>query len=266
MPPVIRLLCILFIIPIIPATGQRLLLGVKGGATLSNGIGADAQGSTLRLGGHGGLLTRLRLPAGFALQTEALYSQRGDNATAYGSTIGQRLTYLDVPLLAQYHQQDLFVEAGGQYSWLLAQSANEPPVFRLNALAVRPREVSFVVGFGYQDTVGLSVGWRYVGGLHNVFRPGELSGSGQRQIRNGSLQFYLNYLFEPRQVVQAAVRTGQGTGWLAVATARRAAKLPVVLYQGARFVFYTGPAAVIRRLRRPPAPESAPESAPPSIP
>ncbi|MBT9394584.1 PorT family protein [Hymenobacter sp. NST-14] len=155
----IRLLPILFIALSVPAAGQRLLLGLKGGATFSNGIGADAEGSTLRLGGHGGVLTRLSLPGGLALQAEGLYSQRGDNATAYGFTIGRRLTYLDAPLLLQYHQQDLFVEAGAQYSWLLNESPNLQPVFRLNELTVRPREVSFVVGFGYQDPGGA------VGGL-----------------------------------------------------------------------------------------------------
>ena len=259
MPLAIRLILILFISFIstsIPATGQRLLLGLKGGATFSSGIGADARGSALRLGGHGGVLTRVSLPSGFALQTEVLYCQRGDNATEYGFTIGRRLTYLDVPLLIQYHQEELFVEAGAQYSWLLAQSVNPPVVVRPYGLTMQPREVSFVVGFGYQDPAGLSVGWRYVGGLNNVFRPGEISGSGQRQIRNGSLQFYLNYLFEPRQLARGSVNTGRLVF----------VKLPVELYKGGRFLFYTAPASVIRAIRRPSVPHPEPPAPQPATP
>ncbi|MBT9394583.1 hypothetical protein KLP40_15535 [Hymenobacter sp. NST-14] len=95
---------------------------------------------------------------------------------------------------------------------------------------------------------GLSVGWRYVGGLHNVFRPGEISGSGQRQIRNGSLQLYLNYLFEPRQLARGTVNAGRLVF----------VKLPVALYKGGRFLFYTGPSSVIRAIGRPSAPTPDP--------
>lgn len=171
----------------VSAAGQRVLVGLKGGGNLSSAVGADAVNSRLRLGGHAGLLTRFQLPAlgpvrGLALQAEALYALRGDRGTDYGFTLGHRLDYLDVPALLQYQGRDgLFIETGAQYSLLLRATPNlPPPPGRLGELTLRKRELSLVVGLGYQDSTGMSVGWRYVAGLDNVFYPGEISGSGQR--------------------------------------------------------------------------------------
>lgn len=186
-----------------PAQAQRVLLGLKGGAAIANGIGADAKGSSLRFGAHGGGLLRVKISEHLALQAEGLYAQRGDNSTIYGRTINHRLDYIDVPVLLQYHYNDLFVEAGAQFSQLqTATNNNTEEIYTLNRLTFQQQEKSFVVGFGYQDSSGVAVGWRYVGGLNNVYRPGQLSGSGQRQLRNSSVEFYLAYLFTSRQMIR----------------------------------------------------------------
>jgi hypothetical protein len=186
-----------------PLHAQRVILGVKGGATIANGIGADAQSSSLRLGGQGGALLRFRLTSHFAVQSEGLYVQRGDNGTFYGPTIGHRLDYISLPVLLQYHYNDLFVEAGSQVSWLQAAAPNLNEKNRaINSPTFQTQERSFVVGFGYLDSTGVTVGWRYTGGLSNVFRPSPISGSRQLQVRNSTVEFYLGYLFEPLQIIQ----------------------------------------------------------------
>jgi hypothetical protein len=212
------------------AQAQRVLLGLKGGATIANGIGKDALGSSLRFGAHGGGLLRINLTEHLALQGEGLYAQRGDNSTVYGRTINHRLDYVDVPLLLQYHQQDLFVEAGAQLSWLRqATPTSKDAAIMLNQLTFQEQERSFVVGFGYQDSSGVTVGWRYVGGLSNVYRPGQISGSGQVQLRNSTVEFYLAYVFAPRQIIRLVTSPARLIGKLGKGkkkASRRAAPTP----------------------------------------
>ncbi|MBT2557790.1 PorT family protein [Hymenobacter sp. ISL-91] len=236
------------------AAGQRVLLGLRGGGTFSNAIGPDATASRLRLGATAGLLVRLELPAGLALQAEGLYAQRGDNGASYGFSVGHRLDYLAVPLLLQYHRDGLFVEGGVQYGHLLRSTPNEPPAFRLSELTFEPSDLNFVLGIGFQDSSGVSVGWRYVGGLDNVFQPGQISGTGQRQLRNSSLELYLNYVFEPRQVGQLTVATGRGIGRGALGAVRLIGRAPSALLRA------------VQRRQRPPAPAPTPVATPPALP
>ncbi|NVO86545.1 porin family protein [Hymenobacter terrestris] len=236
------------------ASGQRVLLGLKGGGAFSKAIGPDATASRLRLGATVGLLVRLELPVGLALQAEGLYAQRGDNGNSYGFSVGHRLDYLAVPLLLQYHRDGLFVEGGAQYGYLLRATPNEPPAIRLDELAFEPRDLNFVLGVGFQDTSGVSVGWRYVGGLNNVFQPGQTSGTGQRRLRNSSLELYLNFVFEPRQVGQLTVAIGRGIGRGALGAVRLIGRAPGTLFR------------VVQRRQRPPTQLPAPDATPPVLP
>lgn len=257
-----RLLLAGLLVGTMPAQAQRILLGLKGGAAIANGIGSDALRSSLRFGAHGGGLVRIKLTKHLALQGEGLYTQRGDNSTAYGRTINHRLDYVDVPLLLQYHQQDLFVEAGAQLSWLQkATPTSQNPAVTLNQLTFQEQEKSFVVGFGYQDSSGVTVGWRYIGGLSNVYRPSQISGSRQIQLRNSTAEFYLGYLFEPLDVVHGTVATGKLVF----------IKTPVLLFKGGKFLLYTAPVKLVQAIGRigqpkPATPEPAPAVPVPTVP
>ena len=104
--------------------------------------------------------------------------------------------------MAQYHWDDIFFEAGPYFSQLRAAT---PVVAQLNSIgtaAFRTRDAGFVIGFGYQDSTGVTVGWRYNGSLNNVFRPVDIDGSSQVQLRNSSIEFYLAYVFAPRQIIR----------------------------------------------------------------
>jgi hypothetical protein len=61
----------------------------------------------------------------------------------------------------------------------------------------REIEYGYAFGFGYQDPGGLSAGWRYNGGLTNIFKRVGFGNdeSEQLQARNGALQFYVAYRF-----------------------------------------------------------------------
>ncbi|UYZ61761.1 PorT family protein [Hymenobacter weizhouensis] len=236
-----------------PASPPLLLLGLKGGAAVSSGVGPDAHGSSLRLGGHGGALLRVQPLARLAVQAEALYAHRGDGATAYGPSIGHRLSYLNVPVLLQYHPGDLYFEAGPQFSWLLAAAPNTPSQGSLGRTLFQSRAIGFAAGFGYQDTTGLTLGWRYNGNWQNLYRPVELVDHTQVRLRSSAIEFYMSYVFEPRQAGQAGKAVARGS------------------VRAGRFLFVTVPVgamrAVGRLFRKPPAaPATAPATPAPALP
>ncbi|SNS02907.1 Outer membrane protein beta-barrel domain-containing protein [Hymenobacter mucosus] len=222
---------------------QSVLTGLKGGVAIANAIGRDATGSTLRFGCQGGLALRLRPYKHLGIQVEALYAQRGDNSTSYGPSLGHQLNYLTIPVVAQYHFGDIFFEGGGQYGRLLSAKPVQEQRTAIGRAAFNPQDMGFLVGFGYQDTTGLMVGWRYIGGLSNVYRRVDLAGSSQVQLRNSAMEFYLGYVVEPIKIVR-------GSGHFAVGTAKLVfVKTPVLLFKGVRFLLYTGPSKLVRAIR-----------------
>jgi hypothetical protein len=155
--------------------------------------------SKLRVGYHGGATLNLGVGERFSLQSEGLYMIKGDKSLVYGPSIVSELRYLDGLVLLRYTTTDIFFEAGPQVGRLLSVKSN---LENVDALSVeegpfRQLEYGYAFGFGYQDPKGLSAGWRYNGGLTNIFKrvafePGEEE---QLQARNGALQFYVAYRF-----------------------------------------------------------------------
>ncbi|MBB4602519.1 hypothetical protein HNQ93_003276 [Hymenobacter luteus] len=224
-----------------PAQAPRVLLGLKGGAHIARGIGADAAESTSRFGGHGGALVRLRVYKQFGLQVEGLYMPRGDNSQTLNSNaaIGHQLAYISVPVLAQYHYHDVFFEAGPQFGRLLAAKPANVQYPGVTDYLFRKNDIGFSVGFGYQDTTGILLGWRYTGGLQNIYRRVDWGGSSQAQLRNSSIEFYLGYLFEPQKVVRLGVSSAKLVF----------IRTPALLFKGGKFLFYTAPGKLLRRSR-----------------
>ncbi|UOQ75815.1 PorT family protein [Hymenobacter sp. 5516J-16] len=217
-------------------TAQRIQLGLRGGGVITHGIGANATNSSPRFGGEGGALIRIKITQQLALQAEGLYAQRGDKSTSYGPSIMHRLNYLSLPVLAQYHYGDVFFEAGPSFSQLYAATPTIAQSTNSSGTVFRSRELGFIVGIGYQDSTGLMLGWRYNGGLNNVYRRVDLAGSSQVQLRNSAIEFYLGYLFEPKEAAHLAV----GSAKLAFVTT------PVLLFKGSKFLFYTAPGKLFR--------------------
>lgn len=177
----------------------QLRPGLKLGGNLSSGVGKDMIGSKLRVGYHGGATLNLGVGDRFSLQTEALYVVKGDQSLTYGPSILSQLSYLDGLALLRYTVTDIFFELGPQVGRLLAVRSNLETV---DALPVadgpfRQLEYGYAFGFGYQDPGGVSAGWRYNGGLSNIFKRVGFSpdASEQLQARNGALQFYVAYRF-----------------------------------------------------------------------
>lgn len=86
----------------LPLQAQALTYGVKGGITFAN-LAEEAAGETTtldnRLGIAAGGFATWPLSGRFALQPEALFTQKGAKAEQGGGTLTQELDYLDVPVL-----------------------------------------------------------------------------------------------------------------------------------------------------------------------
>lgn len=218
---------------------QQLRLGLKIGGNVSNAVGYDARKSSWLVGLHGGIVAQLR-PAGlpkWGLQTEALYTMKGDNALAPGPNLMCRAAYADIPLLLQYHWDDVFFEVGPQASYLISTTPNVPGT-------VLPSFKSFVygfaAGFGYQDETGVQIGWRYNADLTNVANPVVVNGEEtQVRLRNSVMELYLGYNNGIGNLGKAIGDAGRGIG------------------RGVKFVV-TAPFRIFRKKKRPATPEPAP--------
>lgn len=169
------------------------------GGNVSNGVGADVNDSAIRLGGHAGGMVQVEFTKHVGVQAEAQYSLKGDNSLIYGPSIMHHLAYLDIPVVAQYTLDDLFVEVGPRYSWLLSAKSNVEGLDNVGKQPFKSQLYGFALGFGYQDETGIQVGWRYNADLIYLYRDINFSGDiVQTRIRNSTMQFYLGALIKPK--------------------------------------------------------------------
>jgi hypothetical protein len=158
-----------------------LLAGTAGMAQaqqLANTIGLTAAYARTTLSGGGdykstkhsayqaGLTADVYLSEVVSFHPEVLYTMRYFDAT--NADYNRDITSLDVPLLARYHADGLFFEAGPQVSLPLI-AKNEAGDNVKNE--VRKVALDYVVGLGYQLHHGPSLGLRYDGGMTSVFKP-----------------------------------------------------------------------------------------------
>ncbi|UOQ73859.1 porin family protein [Hymenobacter cellulosilyticus] len=232
---------------------QVLRVGLKFGGNVSNAVGYDANKSNWRVGGHGGLMAQLRpsfLPK-WGLQTEALYTMKGDNSLQNGPSLMTHLAYLDIPVLLQYHWDDIFFEAGPQASYLLSATPANPTLKLLGTSSFQQWCYGFAAGFGYQDKSGVQIGWRYNADLTNA-RKRELlqldagangepaAEARQVRLRNSVMELYLGYNVGTGQLGGAVVDAGTGIG------------------RGLKFVFFTGPRRLLFGRKKSAAPAETP--------
>lgn len=83
-----------------PASAQQNMLGVKGGFVSAN---VDEDGADSRTTAGFGGFAQLMLAPNLSLQPEALYLGKGFSGSDGGVESTFKLTYLQVPLLLQYH-------------------------------------------------------------------------------------------------------------------------------------------------------------------
>lgn len=154
------------------------------------GLIVDASTSKALAGLDGAFFIKIKFPSRFAIQPEAHYNMSGyksylkiNNTTAsdwktYESNVEERINYVSVPIMLQYHfSEDFFVEVGPQFDNLISvkrkttETTDGEEVSTANAPAVAYKDSGFGIDFGagYQIP-GLPVGVfaRYCLGLSNA--------------------------------------------------------------------------------------------------
>lgn len=215
-----------------PAAAQSLTYGLKAGVNYSNLWGANAQPSRgFHFGPQGGLTLHYVIAGRYALQIDALYSQKGYRVTSYkytntdGTSFQARgtqvLNYLDVPILMQVRFGEFFVEGGPRVAYLLnSRLRNDYKVTDTNGNTVSHRttsadkealigytkidsktggipgfDIGLVAGVGYQVRPNISVGIRYDAGVKSLVDTRRTPAGAEPRIFNQAFQAQVGYMF-----------------------------------------------------------------------
>ena len=114
-----KLFLILALVTGIACSAQSFQFGAKAGANISNFTGGDFESVKKKslVGFHGGIYLRFQF-LGFALQPEAFISSQGARIDSVSGSYDWRVTYINVPVMAQYRfPTGIYLEAGPQFGF-----------------------------------------------------------------------------------------------------------------------------------------------------
>ena len=161
--------------------------------TLSGGGGYSA---TSHSAYQAGLTADVYLSEVFSFHPELLYTMQYYDATENGKAdlapLSRDISYLNVPLLARYHADGLYFEAGPELD-VPIKAVNEDGADikgQVNSVAL-----NYLVGLGYQLNHGPSLGVRYDGGASNVFKSDANTVLGTGQYKTSNIWVVLAYSF-----------------------------------------------------------------------
>jgi Outer membrane protein beta-barrel domain len=106
--------------------------------------------------------------------------------------LSRDVTFLDVPLLARYHADGLFFEAGPQVNFVLKAINEAGNDVKSDVTTVG---LDYVLGLGYQLSSGPSLGLRYDGGITKTYQSSAGNGLGSGSLRNSTFLLVLGYSF-----------------------------------------------------------------------
>ena len=169
--------------------------GIKAGMNASELHGeGDNDNAKTKIGFHAGGLAHIHGNSNWAFQPEVIYSLEGAKYDVAGVDGNINLSYLNVPLLAQYMFDNGFrIQAGPQIGFLMSAKAKTDN----NSVDVKDgyksTAISLPVGVGYLTTSGLGFDARYVFGLTDINE----NGTG---VKGNTFQFGLFYQFSDPKI------------------------------------------------------------------
>ena len=179
--------------------------GVKGGinqAVLTGRVGEDA---TYKTYFHAGVFYELKVLGPISIQPEVLYSLQGSQlkGATTSANYTTQLNYVSVPLLLKATLGPVYVEAGPQFSYLVAaneqgniqvRNASGAPLFvnadQTSTDNYKRNDFALVAGVGLKLGSIVRVGGRFVAGLTDINNVQYLVGVNDPQLQNRVFQFY----------------------------------------------------------------------------
>ena len=169
-------------------------IGIKSGYGITSLTGNTSTGysSKSHSAYQAGLMADVYFGEVLSFHPEALYTKQYFDATDL-TNLSRDVDYINVPLLARYHADGLFFEAGPEVNFAL--SAKNEAGADVKSRDVTPVALDYVVGLGYQLPVGLSLGVRYDGGISHTYKDAAANNLGTGNLRSSTFWFTLGYAF-----------------------------------------------------------------------
>lgn len=165
---------------------QKFQFGAKAGVNISNFTGGDFEAVKKKalVGFHGGIYLRFSI-ANFSIQPEAMISTQGAKIDSVSGSYDWRLTYINVPVMAQYRfASGFYIEAGPQVGFMIDEEIENETLKDF----AKGLDLSIAGGLGFRGKKGLGIGGRYTVGLSKVgdFEP---ANGIDPDFKNGVIQF-----------------------------------------------------------------------------
>ncbi len=176
-------------------TQAQVNFGVKAGANLTNFSGSDVGESAKSLLGYaGGALVNYNLTEAVSLQGEVLYSLEGTSYKFEDVKMKNKMSYINIPILAQYnHTSGFYAETGPQLGILASAKVTGKVDGRTQSQDIKDEfkstNFSWAFGLGYKLPNGLGIGARYNLGLTNV------PDNSDANVKLGGFHLGLSYTF-----------------------------------------------------------------------
>jgi len=179
-----------------PAFAQ-LQLGLKAGANFSNFTGGDfknVEKEALTRPYAGGYV-RWRFANNLGLQPELVFSEQGAKLKSGSEEFDAKVSYLNIPIMVQYHFGNLYLEAGPQVGFKLDEDTPDSA----SGDFAKSNDVALALGLGFETKIGLGINARYIMGLTSVGNTD--SQDYDSDFKNGVFQLGLFYtLFNKKKV------------------------------------------------------------------
>jgi hypothetical protein len=182
-----KLILAICMVPLATFTqAQNFQFGLKAGLNVSNFTGGDfdAVKKKALVGVHAGTYFRFKF-ANFAIQPEAIISTQGAKIDSVSGSYDWKITYVNVPVMAQYYfNGGFYLEAGPQVGFAISQDISNSTIEDF----VQELDLSLAAGLGLRAKTGLGIGARYTAGLSKL---GDFKGnvnSINPDFKNGVIQ------------------------------------------------------------------------------
>ena len=162
--------------------------GLKAGMNASELHTKNVNADT-KIGFHAGGLVHIHGNSNWAFQPEVMYSLEGSKSKVADVTTNRNLSYINVPLLAQYMFDNGFrIEAGPQIGFLMSAKLKNDDGSADIKDGYKSTAISLPVGVSYLTQSGLGIDARYSLGLTDLNENGE-------SVKGNNFQFGIFWQF-----------------------------------------------------------------------
>jgi hypothetical protein len=176
------------------ATSAQIKYGVKAGMNLAN-VSGDVEGNKMKLGINAGVFAKFSLTETISLQPELVLSTQGakEKYSFEGISVDAKnnLTYLNIPVLAQYNTASgFFAETGPQFGFLISAKAKSDEGKQDIKDGLKTIDLAWAFGAGYLTKSNIGFNARFNLGLSNI---ADVDGN-DAKMRNSVIQVGVFYV------------------------------------------------------------------------